>query len=693
MIINSVGNHLIKNLRLCLSTHPLRRWTGHTVKSCRSATCIYILTSLKKRNGPQYCLSSSLLNTWPERRMCLVSIRLYSGKIQRRRPKAAVENQAEDWNTHTGRNEDLSVLLAPHFSQSVETGRSHQLELPVENFNAEWDNVSPTKRSSQEMFFEQLSKCNSPSDVLDLVSESTLTWKMISNSLTTMWETTKKMSEDQKHYERRLMFEHPVFEKMCQEAMREARFMKFIDLSYSLLALVKIGVSQRSRLVQTLLRVTQERLNEFDERALSVLANCLQQMESCKNVEALRGGLRLLMEQRVPEIKTVIALQTTMRCVGKDAPLPLKKKLERKALSLVSEFTLPNAQHMFGTLAAMGHRSHLLLKACTNKVVENIHCIPYWRLVHILQSCKDLQYRDPSLLQAIGDHLASNLDIWQLKQLITFLLLFGDLGYRHVELMDAYIEKVLPVSESLTLKDVLYTLRAYSQVNHQPKRHREQFLDILTGMFESYLPRLTPLDLLRGVHHLCLMGNVPKAALRKLFEEDVLSELHSTANPYRERNTQLLQHINLCLELDHPSHPRLADASLEKPSDRKVCVNSEVQRAVYGILGDSSLYQQGLVLKNEYFIDFEITLDQERKNVISLPQNEDIRHDVRRVAVLCAPISAFCLGTTHPKDKLAMKIRHLEALGYHIAVVPEHKFGKLSEDERFTFLRSMIFAE
>jgi len=40
-----------------------------------------------------------------------------------------------------------------------------------------------------------------------------------------------------------------------------------------------------------------------------------------------------------------------------------------------------------------------------------------------------------------------------------------------------------------------------------------------------------------------------------------------------------------------------------------------------------------------------------------------------RLAFLFVPLSAFCVGTTHPQGKLAMKKRHLNKLGYDVILV------------------------
>lgn len=129
----------------------------------------------------------------------------------------------------------------------------------------EWQNpskpVSPSEppRPGKPEFFRQMDECSSPSDVLDLINNTTQTHQRLSNSLTRMWETTKKMSDDQRRYELKLMFEHQGFEELCHAVILEAPKMRTESMAYSLLALVRLGVPQRSRVVQTLLRVIQVR--------------------------------------------------------------------------------------------------------------------------------------------------------------------------------------------------------------------------------------------------------------------------------------------------------------------------------------------------------------------------------------------------------------------------------------------------
>ncbi|XP_059823175.1 FAST kinase domain-containing protein 2, mitochondrial [Hypanus sabinus] len=680
MNAHPAGSQLVRILRLCSSFPQTFTVTGY--RSCSTLVQKTGFVSSRKQNGLIYHLNNC---------MSLTLVHFQSSKRI-----SHIPSKAEDVNNHDRETRDSSVETTVSLNQSANATSWQFREPTAEVSSTEQKNMSLTERRQiWGQFYDELRQCTSPTDVLDLYRQSDVTWRHISNSLMAMWETTKKLSDDQKRYERKLMFEHPVFEKICQQTSKEVRLMRCSDLVYSLFALVKIGVSQHSHLIHTLLRASQERLNEFDERALSVLSSCLRDMEESKNVTVLRAGLRLLVELRIPSIKTVMALQTMMRCIGKESPLPLKKKLENKALSLLNQFTLPNSQYMFITLAAMGYRSYPLLEACSNRIIDNIHGIPFWRLVHILQSCKDLSYRNPALLTAIGTHVASMLPVWEVKQLIILLTQLAEFGFRHTELMDGFAQMVPAISESLTFNHVLSTLRVYSQLNHYPEEGHIKFVETLIELFQSHMSKCSSVELLQGVYYLCLMGHYPPAVLNYLFQGEVLSKLQSSNNFNQVSNKRMLQCIKLCMELENPSFAVPDVAGIAEPLPTNIVVNSAMKELVDTILGDSSLYRCGSLLRNIHLIDFEFALDQERKQIVAFPEDDEIVQstNVQRVTVLCAPVSAFCLGTGHPKGKLALKIRHLKALGYHVVLVSDHEFGKMSEDERVQFLRRAIFAE
>lgn len=137
-----------------------------------------------------------------------------------------------------------------------------QKEVRTVNCNDQTDQLQVpdlvgSKTDPRAAFYQELKESGSPSDVLDLVDRCNVAHWCISNSLTRMWHTTKKMSDEQRHWELRLMAEHPTFEKLCHGARINAPRMHSHDLAFTLLALVKLGVSQSSYVVQTILRVIQ----------------------------------------------------------------------------------------------------------------------------------------------------------------------------------------------------------------------------------------------------------------------------------------------------------------------------------------------------------------------------------------------------------------------------------------------------
>ncbi|KAJ8352750.1 hypothetical protein SKAU_G00242260 [Synaphobranchus kaupii] len=554
--------------------------------------------------------------------------------------------------------------------------------------------VPPKRGEKMTPFYAQLKECHFPADVLDLVGRYTLTIRRVSNSLTRLWDTTKKLSEEQRRYERQLMFDHPAFEQLCACAMQSAPAMRNDDLTFSLLAVVKLGLPHRSRVVQTLLRAVQEKLNEFDEKALSVLATCLGHMENSRNVDALREGLRLVVEDRVSGIESVVALQSLMRCVGREAPVTLKRKLEKKALSMVDQFSLPNAQHMVTTLAAMDLSSKPLLDICSRKIAENIHNIPSSRMINILRACKDLHYRDSHLLSAVAEHLTATFDMWSIKQLLLFLLLFEEVRFRPVALLDSFLEKVIQDPNSLNLKDVLSVLKICSQLNHVPENHKQEFLERMTSVLESYLLKMAPADLLRGVLFLCILGHFPLAPLERLLHTETLDEL-TKGGQFLQSNQRKLHYVDLCLQLDRPSLPRdlvVPPGTIDPPLTSQT-LTRDWGKLVQRIVGDGVI-QEAVVLEKTYFIDCLITLPQQRTDLDSPSEGESLSPGpCRRVAVLFAPPSFFCLGTSHPRGRLVMMMRHLRALGYTPVLVPEHEFDLLSEEEWVEGLKQLIFCE
>ncbi|XP_061659958.1 FAST kinase domain-containing protein 2, mitochondrial isoform X2 [Syngnathoides biaculeatus] len=520
-------------------------------------------------------------------------------------------------------------------------------------------------------FFEHLQLCGSPSDVLDLSQQYKPSPRHISKCLTHMWGSIKNMSDVQRRCELQLMFEHPEFDQLLQVAMTAVGSMWNEDLAYCLLAMVNLGVPQRSRVVQMYLRACQEMLNDFDEKSLSILASCLEQMKNMPNVpnvDALKQGLRLVVEGRLPRIKNVLGLQTAMRLLGKDMSLEVKWKLEQKALSMTEQFTLPNTQYMISTMAMMGFYSKSLLDICSQRITENLHEIPFNRLLAVLLSCRELNYKNFTLLTSICDYLASTLDIWTQKEVVLLLSVFESLAFCPAALMGDFSKKIIANPGTLSLKDLLCVLKVYSSLNYCLQHDREQFLQSLSQSLNFYLPRMSEYELLKACYCMCLLGHFPSMPLEKLLQGSTLEVLSSRVK-YPRKQEQMFQTVHLCLHLDQHFLPR----PLSVPAHMQGVVrcsappaNQRFLQLLQRTLSDQAdiVLEEMVVVENLYFIDAVIS-----KFVAKQPSSEETQ--AQKWAVLCLAPSAFCFGTSQLRGPLAVKLRHLKILGYHPIMITQ----------------------
>lgn len=543
------------------------------------------------------------------------------------------------------------------------------------------------------LFYEQLQHCSSPSDVLDLTCRYAPTVRQTSSCLTHMWNTTKKMSEEQQRLEQRLMFEHAAFDKLLSDATRSAARMRNEDVAYSLLAVVNLGVPQRSRVVQTFLRTCQERLNDFDETALSILASCVAHMEDTPNVAALKKGMRLLVEARLPAIKNVVTLQTMMRALGKNVPLDLKRKLEGKALSVADQFSLPNSQYMISTMAAMGFYSKPLLDICCKRIQEDLSGIPFGRLLTVLHSCKELHYRSSDLLTDISDYAASMVDIWNNKQLLILLSVLESFAFCPSALVKALAEKVIAEPGALALKDILCILKVYSSVGCDLEQQRQPFLESLSQALDSYLTKMSGFELLKAVYHLCMLGHFPPAPLQQLLQSSTLEHFKTTAPRFLSNQERMFRTVDLCLRLERPALQEplevppflLGDPAARPPPPARPWLSQSL-RSVLEERPDVAL-EEAVLVENCHLIDAVIS-----KPLPSRSPEDSPAESSQRVALLFSP-NSFCLGTSRLRGGPALKARHLRMLGYDAVLVFDQGLHAMSEEERTHLLRTRLFPE
>ncbi|XP_005520076.1 PREDICTED: FAST kinase domain-containing protein 2 [Pseudopodoces humilis] len=578
-------------------------------------------------------------------------------------------------------------------AEALVTEKASQSSLEVEKLDDSGSFKPKHVVNHSDPFFTSLRKCTCPSDALDLASEAAVSIKHYTNCLTMAWRLFKNLSEEQQRYEKQLIFEHPAFRKLCQQLLRDARRMTRGDLVFSLHALVNIGVPQNTLLVQTLVRVCQEKLNQLDNRCISVLATTLAGMDKDKNVSALQAGLQLLVEQRISSIRDIFILQNLMKCLGKDAPVFLKKKLEMAVVREIDGLTFPNALRMFFALAAMSYCSLPILNPCSKKIQENVHDVPFRQLILILEACHTLKYRNVKLFSALADYVHSTAYLWDKRQIILFLSACETLGFQPTELLDIFAEKVTEDPDFLNLKNLLIVLRVYSRLNHVPRVQKHLFFETLHSCLNKYLPQISSTELLKAVYSLGILGYLPCRALDELLQKDSKDEL-TASDDLKEQNTVMLRCVKTCMELDSPSFTKPAFVLTENLSSLVSLNLRKAQEALIELLGDENMFRQNVQLPYRYHIDFEIRMDSDRKKVLPIaPTDDHPDSHVQRLAFLFAPMSAFCLGTTHPQGNLAMKKRHLNKLGYRVILIQNKKFQEMKNEDAIEFLKRKIYSE
>ncbi|XP_041259618.1 FAST kinase domain-containing protein 2, mitochondrial [Onychostruthus taczanowskii] len=578
-------------------------------------------------------------------------------------------------------------------AEALVSEKASQSSLEVEKLDDSGSFKAKHVVDHSDPFFSSLGKCSCPCDALDLAAEAAVSIKHYTNCLTTAWRLFKSLSEEQQRYEKQLIFEHPAFVKLCRQLLREARRMTRGDLVFSLHALVSLGVPQNTLLVQTLLRVCQEKLNQLDNRCISVLATTLAGMDKDKNVSALQAGLQLLVEQRISSIRDIFILQNLMKCLGKDAPVFLKKKLEMAVVREIDGLTFLTALRMFLTLAAMNYCSLPILNPCSKKIQENVHDVPFRQLILILEACHTLQYRNVKLFAALADYVNSTAYLWDKRQIILFLSACETLGFQPTELLDIFAEKVTEDPDFLNLKNLLIVLRVYSRLNHVPRVQKHLFFETLHSCLNNCLPQISNRELLKAVYSLGILGYIPHRALDELLQKDSKDEL-ILPDDLKEQNTVMLRCVKTCMELDSPSFTKPAFVLTENLSSLVSLNLRKAQEALIELLGDENMFRQNVRLPYRYHIDFEIRMDSDRKKVLPIAATDDHPDShVHRLAFLFAPVSAFCLGTTHPQGKLAMKKRHLTKLGYHVILIQNNKFQEMKNEDAVEFLKRKIYSE
>ncbi|KAM3917335.1 FAST kinase domain-containing protein 2, mitochondrial [Leptodactylus fuscus] len=492
------------------------------------------------------------------------------------------------------------------------------------------------------------------------------------------------LTKNKKLSDKLIISEHPNFHSLCYEVMKAAPLMSSRFLVYALYVFVNLKVDQRTRLIQTLLSVSQQRLSTLKLDEISILANATRMMNSDKNVDILNAGLHLLIELKCEEIKDVPTLLRLMRI----APPHLRQKFEEKALQMTDKFTVPQCYNMVSMLAEKNLHSESLLDTCSRKLIDCLDELSCKRIISLTGHCSRLSYFNEKLLSAIGNNIMNNIYMWNIWQISVVLTNMAFLRFRYVPLLDYFADKIMQDLQSLRAYQLATVAKVYSMVNHLPEGKEDKFLEFLNAALELHNNSMKRKELLRTIYNFCLLGLVSPSSIRELLEDE---SLLSTMDPVEK---SYVRHIKLCLLLESGSSP-YSVKDLENVEANHSHSVAMCHSFLKNHFNDPSLYQENMQFPSSYFIDFVLTLDTERNKLVPTGnmQNFEGSQNISRIAVLCCTANAFTLGSLHPVGKMALKIRHLKSLGFTVVLIPVNQFIMLTEAKKVEFLRENIFKE
>nr|XP_032821637.1 FAST kinase domain-containing protein 2, mitochondrial isoform X2 [Petromyzon marinus] len=719
----------------CLTPETGVRDTGHAESRLLAPADERNFTSSSKPAG---CLSNTEHDTSiddPQADVIAYGRNASSNRNQgnsRRNPKRAVPIATELVGTATEKGDllepkiEMAKLLA-----TCETP-SDVLELALDGLAPKVLNLDVTAAAGEPSAVGAGDFAVHPPDVLDTRPCSLLI---------ACWRTLRALPPDRAAYEQRRMLQHPRFPGLCQQVLRTSRYLTPGLLGYTLAAAVRLGIPLRSRLVQMLMRTAQVSINEFNGRALGVVASCLPFLLQDRNTQALRAALTMRAQLALPEVDRVPVLLMLMYHLGPTVPTALKDKLVTQAWALfvLDQFTTANVLRLFFSLARMQHNAPELLSAASPIITGNLQELKFSELLQLLKACNQLGYHNTRLFSSIAEHAVTSLQLYSLNEVCTLLLLLSRLKFRHPGLLDAVALLLLQEQQQeqqqeqpkpchLDKKNLMVLLHVYSLLNHQPHGAAETFLGVLSSALEHHLPELSAHELFVGVRALCILGHRPPSAVASaLLADHSCTQLLSVSDSLKCLQNELeLQAIRLSLHLQKklPGVPA-AEAAPSSPDPNPSSLNRcpELPSVLIEALRGSGQVRVGVTVGGLYSIDAEVTL-QETEVLQFLQGNEclalqDHLHDPGdnphnqgdclhvpgdgvcilredplpkplRVAMLCCHPAEFCLGSQHPCGKLALKVRNLHALGYRVTLVSSSQWKRLQPERRVPFLRQKL---
>ncbi|XP_007494391.2 FAST kinase domain-containing protein 1, mitochondrial [Monodelphis domestica] len=267
-------------------------------------------------------------------------------------------------------------------------------------------------------------------------------------------------------------------------------------------------------------------------------------------------------------------------------------------------------------------------------------------------------------------------------------------------------------------------LLPFSVLNYDPPQ-KDEFFGACIQRLISHLSVFEPHVLVFLGFTLALAEHFPEDLIRAIFNVEFLAKLDSQLQylpPFLKlRIYSRLMEFNraVCLECPEFEIPWFHDSYCQQQENKVKnnikAVPHQVYKMLGEILGGPNYAQPSALTPYGYIVDFECILDKKKKplpyrsqdvalnGLPSVCWGPDTHHSMselppgaQRVALEFLDSRAFCKNIPHLKGRSAMKIRHLEILGYHVIQIPHLVWNSMelsTKDAWMKYLKEHIFQE
>lgn len=384
----------------------------------------------------------------------------------------------------------------------------------------------------------------------------------------------------------------------------------------------------------------------------------------------------------------------------------LEKKLESVVKSLTLEELGIVCLGFFKTQNSISNENLLLsiIKQFTNSIDE-VNTVTISAILKFLRKSRNPSLTDSYILTL--HKCIPHIPNFDIPTTVHLALLASECNVYHPLLLNCVSEKLIKEMSNVRIKDCAKFLMSLSLHNHFEEKFRDCFFEELKKEERQSEIFNYPVHVLHSALAYAYLGHYNYDLIAKIFTKDfvkravmIYPEMHAT---YAE--------LDYCLEIECPDYagPRLdiADRNIlhsrrgnipskSKFQNMQTRLLNDVCQSLTEILEGDKCFHIRHILPHVYSPDIIVRLSgsSDRSvsefcqkfspDVILKPPKDEVW-----AALVVGSIYSFAYRTTHMTGIIAMKLRQLSKLGYHVTFIPYFNVSR-NTTQRKIFLREKL---